>query len=346
MSWAVAGAAGHVLVGHDRPVRGPRSSRRVVAGLVGVLVAVLPCGCAAFVPDERVDAARAQWDSLPDDARSGLGVGESRESLTGSGVPTDLSLEADLDLPAPAADDTLGGPLIAACLGVVAALQGTDLQAFGELPLTDGPVAATDETCARGLGLGRWAPVPVPEPAIRAQTLELGRGDGTSAELLGLTVDLAARTLTANSDSPPREVPLSSVGVADFDRALAAASTPLPWSVAAPETSSLLVVVPAGTPVDVTATCGVAESVDALSVEADPHLQYQTQVLANGGDFPAGELDEAHVNCLTDPGGTARATVTPVLSYAPGKAYAVDVVALQVITNDPNGIATLTVAAR
>ena len=48
--------------------------RRPVSVAVGVLVAGALAGCSLVVPDEAVDAARAQWNSLPDDARTAVDV--------------------------------------------------------------------------------------------------------------------------------------------------------------------------------------------------------------------------------------------------------------------------------
>ena len=318
--------------------------------LTAGLVAGSVTGCSLLVPDEAVDAARVQWASLPEDARSALGIGEGREGASGDGTPTDLYVQADLHLPPVTSDGTLGARLVADCRGVVSALEGTGIQAFGELPLTDGVVPATAGLCTRGLALGRWAAGPVATPpgrVIAVHSLELGRVDGNTAELLGLTIDLDHRTLTTSSDAPPWSTPLGSTTPADFDRALAEAAVPTPWVAPTAPDGTVVFVVPAGTAVEVTATCGAADTVDALSVEPEPYLEYLTSISADGADFPADEIDEGHVNCQVDGvPGTATATAAPVLRYTPEGGAPVDVVVVRVRSNDPTGIATLTVAPR
>ncbi|MEI4271443.1 hypothetical protein TEK04_06885 [Klenkia sp. LSe6-5] len=288
---------------------------RHAAVLLALAALTLP-GCSLLTPDEAVDAAEQQWAALTPDVRDALGVHDQEESATGN-VAEIWVISADLDLDVggphgePVGDSArAGAERTARCLAVARALAGGDLRAYGWLPVGRELVAAGPDTCVRGLGGGWWADGPAPSgpegSQNRSGSLELARpADGGQAELVGVTVDLDALAVQASSDAPAWTSPVGTFDPHVFDERLRALSTPLPSDLVVSDNQhrQLVVTVPTGTAVSVTATC-------TSTGPTSGHVAVETATSST--DLSPGTLDPDQVgpmaaNCP----GTATAPLVP-----------------------------------
>ncbi|SSC25402.1 Hypothetical protein KLENKIAIHU_4026 [Klenkia terrae] len=293
---------------------------RLRTAVLLALVAAGVVGCST--PRSEVDAAQRQWDSIPDEVRAALGLGEPEGSAWGS-VGEHWKIEAPLGIAATGDPAVLGSGITSACHAVVDALAGTDVQAFGVLPLVDGVVRATHESCDRGLALGSWSTelgsADSPGRWTELGDLVLGRERDGRAEMLGPRLQLAAGIVSTSSTTPPWTSTVIPFDPADWDDALAAASTPLP--LVAPGEGQVVLITPAGTAVTGTAECATGERDTEVTV-ASPVFVDATISSITVNAVPDGEPVPGRVGCGRGPAG---APILPTLSYTTAAGEAIDV---------------------
>ncbi|KQS63621.1 hypothetical protein [Modestobacter sp. Leaf380] len=298
---------------------------------VGLVVglAALP-GCGLLTPQEAVDAAEAQWESVPAAARDALRLGERQSQAEGS-VADRWAIWADSALaPGEGDGEVLGSGVVAACTAVADALAGTGVQAFGVLPLTPGLVAADGDTCARGLTLGSWRTTSRDEDVRDAQgrplatgELQLGRaGDDDRVQLLGVALDLTSGLLETSSDTPPWTAPVTEVDAVDVDAALLDAALELPSDLTGTVEDVVVVVVPAGT--TLRATVGCSAPLGGIGIESPSTTYGLTSAVTVEYGSP-GE-DAGQVAC---DGAPAVVDLVPTLRWTPAGGEPTDVVVLE-----------------
>lgn len=291
-----------------------------------VLLALLATGLVGCsTPRAEVAAAQRQWDTLPDDVRTALGLGEPQGSAWGS-VGEHWAISAPLRLPATGDPRVLGSSIRTACHAVVDALAGTDVRAYGVIPLVPGVVEATHEACDRGLALGSWSTelgsTDSPGRWVEEGQLVLGRPGAGRADMLGPALRLVEGVLAISSTVTPWTGAVVPFDAAAWDAALVARSTPLPLVGPGPVPGPVVLRVPSGTAVTATAECTAGARDTQATVHSPVFPGSTTTSITVTAVDPDQEADPARVRCG---GGPVSGPVLPTLSYTTAGGEPVDV---------------------
>ena len=272
-------------------------------------VAVLTSGCTLLADGEQKKTVTETFAALPEPVNRALRAGKVRMHFyneAGKDVGADRQIRLDA---VPAQDTTLGG-WVAGCRAMVQTLAPTPARLYGRLP--DGPAVyeATDTLCLRGLG-------------------HLQESDEAPSLILGLPKDGQVMDTAVNFDPDAGTIktfgygwrargaviPVDEPVLAALDAAVRPVS--LPWRQAdGARTTKATFLVPAGTALQVTASCGADwKRAEHVAFYARP----DGNRLSFGGGAPSA-VAQGMVPC----GATLRHALRPQVSYRTADGRQVD----------------------
>jgi hypothetical protein len=227
--------------------------KRVILFGVVAAVALLTSGCTLTADKEQKKTVRETFAALPDPVNRALRVEKVRLHYfnpTGEDVGADRKIHLDVGSPQ---DTTLGG-WVAGCRAMVVALAPTPARLYGRLPDGADVYEATDALCLRGQGY------PVGDSEVKP-SLMLGLPEGERILDTAVNFDPDAGTIeTFGYDWRPRGgvIEVAEAVPADLDKAVRA--VPVPWRLSDPDKGRAMFLVPAGTVLQLTASCGAGQT--------------------------------------------------------------------------------------
>ncbi|MGE6955090.1 hypothetical protein [Staphylococcus capitis] len=221
--------------------------------------------------------------AFPADVATALRLGNVKK-VYGGEVAQHVDAQRTVGLVVPVPPETTAGAWTAGCQVVVAALASTSARLYGWIPNDSRKqwVEGTDELCRRGLGLE------TDEEGERA--LRIGvRRDATSMVDTGASYDPNRQLVIISAEhgrTQGKTVPVTATTLAEVDRRVRPTKLPWRYEIDAPNTDQTVpaslehtIVVPAGTPLRLTAAC---TGLPNVSLKLDTDLTLNRVHLSGG----------------------------------------------------------------